>query len=264
MILNHFHQMGEVVMNLWSERLSRSNIDDFFNEYAPSAYRSAYKVLGDTTRTENVLLDSFVETYHQRNAREEENLVFVFGEILEKRVSHVASKYPVPLDVKVSNRTLDDFTRNSLLSDIHRKIDSIPFRVIDSLSYSTSSHHNSHTPKLPRMISGISKTGMSITLILQLIVVAILIAIITFAGAMNIFGIREIIPAGFEQDEWKIDKKLVSALPYLPLVIQDQPVYFEKPDDSEAGPSDQSESSTESESDTSATTSESKLSATQG
>ncbi len=251
-------------MNLWTEPLSRNNIDDFFNEYAPSAYRSAYKVLGDTTRTENVLLESFVETYHQRNVREEENLVFVFGEILEKRVSHVASKYPLPLDVKVSNRTLDDFTRNSLLSDIHRKIDSIPFRILDSLSYSTSSHHNSHSPRLPRMIGGIRKSGMSLTLIIQLIVVVILIAIITYAGAMNIFGIRDIIPAGFEQDDWKIDKKLVSALPYLPLVIQDQPVYFEKPADSNVVQSDQSESSTASESDTSSTTSESKLSATQG
>jgi hypothetical protein len=251
-------------MNLWSERLSRSNIDDFFNEYAPSAYRSAYKVLGDTTRAENVLLESFVETYHQRNVREEENPVFIFGEILERRVSHISSKYPLPMDVKVSNRTLDDFTRNSLLSDIHRKIDSIPFRVIDSLSSSASSHHNSHAPRLPKMIGGISKSGMSITLILQLIIVAIVIAIMTFAGAMNIFGIRDIIPAGFEQDEWKIDKKLVSALPYLPLVIQNQPVDFPISDDSESTPSVQSESSTISESDTTTTVVTSDLSATTG
>lgn len=251
-------------MNLWSERLSRSNIDDFFNVYAPSAYRSAYKVLGDTTRAENVLLESFVETYHQRNVRDEENPVFVFGEILERRVSHISSKYPLPLDVKVSNRSLDEFTRNSLLSDIHRKIDSIPFRIIDSLSSSPSSHHNSHAPRLPRMIGGISNTGMSITLILQLIVVAIVIAMITYAGAMNFFGIREIIPAGFEQDDWKIDKKLVSALPYLPLVIQNQPVYFETPDDSDTTPSAQSETSTVSESVTSSTAIESDLSATTG
>lgn len=250
-------------MNLWSERLSRSNIDDFFNEYAPAAYRSAYKVLGDTTRAENVLLDSFVETYHQRNVREEENPVFIFGEILERRVSHVSSKYPLPLDVKVSNRSLDDFTRNSLLSDIHRKIDSIPFRVIDSLSSSTSSHHNPHAPRLPKMIGGISKSGMSITLILQLIIVAIIIAIMTFAGAMNIFGIRDIIPTGFEQDEWKIDKKLVSALPYLPLVIQDQPIDFPISNDSESTPSNQSESSTISESETTTVVS-SDLSATTG
>lgn len=251
-------------MNLWSEHLSRDNIDDFFNEYAPSAYRSAYRVLGDTTRAENVLLDSFVETYHQRNIRAEENPVFVFGEILERRVSHMSSKYPLPLDVKVSNRTLDDFTRNSLLSDIHRKIDSIMFRVIDTLSSSASAHHNSHTPRLPKMIGGINKTGLSIILLLQLIVVSIVIAIMTYAGAMNIFGIREIIPGGFEQDEWKIDKQLVSALPYLPLIIQDQPVEYQPPDESGASTSDQSESSTISESDTTVSSETSALSATMG
>jgi len=250
-------------MNIWTEHLSRTNIDDFFNEYAHSAYRSAYRVLGDTTRAESVLMESFVETFHQRNVRAEENPVFVFGEILERRVSHIASKYPLPQDVKISNRTLDEFTRNSLLADIHRKIDSIPFRIIDTLT--SSAHHNSHSPKLPKMVAGISKTGLSVVLILQLVVVSIIIAIMTFAGAMNVFGIRDIIPTDFEQDEWKIDKQLVSALPYLPLVIQDQPVEFDNSDDSESqASSDESQSSTMSESDTTSSEVTSDLSATRG
>jgi len=218
-------------MNIWSERLTRNNIDDFYNEYAHSAYRSAYRVLGDTTRAESVLMESFVETYHQRNVRAEENPVFVFGEILERRISHIAAKYPLPQDVKISNRTLDEFTRNSLLSDIHKKIDSISFRMIDALSSSASAHHDSHSLRMPKMINGINKTGLSVVLIIQLVFVSIIIAIMTFAGAMNIFGIRDIIPASFEQEEWKIDKQLVSALPYLPLVLQDQPVDFQTSDD---------------------------------
>ena len=252
-------------MNIWTEHLSRSNFDNFFNEYAHSAYRSAYRVLGDTTRAESVLMESFVETYHQRNVRAEENPVFVFGEILERRVSHIASKYPLPEDVKISNRTLDEFTRNSLLADIHRKIDSVSFRMIDAITSSASAHHNSHSPRLPKMIAGINKLGLSVVLILQLVVVSIIIAIMTFTGAMNIFGIRDIIPAGFEQDEWKIDKQLVSALPYLPIILQDQPVEFGTSDDSESqAPSDEPESSTMPESDTTPSEVTSKLSATQG
>lgn len=251
-------------MNIWTEHLSRSNIDDFFNEYAHSAYRSAYKVLGDTTRTDSVLMESFVETYQQRNVRAEENPVFVFGEILEKRISHISSKYPLPQDVKISNRALDEFTRNSLLSDIHKKIDSIPFRMIDALSSSASAHHNSQSPRIPRMINGINKTGLSVVLILQLVFVSIIIAIMTFAGAMNIFGIRDIIPASFEQEEWKIDKQLVSALPYLPLVLQDQPVDIQTSDDSESQTLEESESSTTTESVTTPSISTSDLSATRG
>lgn len=250
-------------MNIWTDRLSRDNIDDFFNEYAPAAYRSAYKVLGDTTRTESVLMDSFVETYHQRNTKIEESPVFILGEILEKRVSHMASKYPIPQDVRVTNRTLDEFTRNSLLSDIHRKIDSIPFRIIDSLSSSSSAHHNSQSPKVPKMIAGINKSGLSVVLLLQIILVSIVIAIMTYAGAMNIFGIRDVIPTSFEQEEWKIDKQLVPALPYLPLIIQDQPVISDVPDNSQPQSSDESESTSDETSAISSAPS-SELSATRG
>ena len=53
-------------VNAWNEPLTRENFTGFFNRYSPAAYRSVYKMIGDTTRTESVLLDAFVEPFSRK------------------------------------------------------------------------------------------------------------------------------------------------------------------------------------------------------
>lgn len=213
-------------MNSWNERLTRENITDFFNEYAPPAYKSVYRMLGDTARTENVLLYSFVEVYRQRNSGDSEDPVTLFGQILQKRAALIAVKYPLPENYRFSVRSLDEFTQNTLLSDIIHKIDSFSFRAVDVISAS-SARKLPGGASLPRFGAGVGESGLSIQLIIQLLIVGLIIAGVTYFGAMSGFDVRDSIPDYRITSEQNTDEKLVAALQYLPLRLNANNVFKE-------------------------------------
>ena len=202
-------------MMIWTDPLNRENIDVFFHTYVPHAYRSAYRILGDSTRTENVLTESFLEVYHKRNHEEAEDLVFFFSDILQKRVTSLASQYPITeTRGRVYDRSIDEFTENSILSEIHRKIDSASFRFIELITSNTVGKTAIQTD--PFLVQ-IQNTGLSLVLILQLMVVAIIIFMITFAGVKNIVGMNDIVPKSPNSSEFRLEDLLVPVLDYLPL-----------------------------------------------
>lgn len=214
-------------MNAWNEPLTRENFTGFFNRYSPAAYRSVYKMIGDTTRTESVLLDAFVETFHERNSPEQMDPVEVFGSVLQKKALHMASKYPLPANYQFSVRSLDEFTQTMLLSDILRKIDSLPFKAFDMLS-SSAVHRMPGGAGLPRMVGNFTHSGVSLLLIAQLVAVALIIAIVMYFVAMSTFGVREAIPNYNTGAEQNTDEKLVAALQYLPIQLQPQTVFSDE------------------------------------
>ena len=72
--------------SIWNKPLNRETFDDFYHLFAPSAFRSSYRILGDSTRTENALVESFMEVYQKRNVEDNVDLVFLFSDLLQKRV----------------------------------------------------------------------------------------------------------------------------------------------------------------------------------
>jgi len=209
-------------MSMWEKPLTRENIDEFFRLFAPPAYRSTYKILGDTTRTENAMTEAFLEVYHQRNSEDTGDLVFLFSDILQRRVEALASHYPISETTRIANRNLDEFTENSILSEIHHRLDSTPYRILEIF---TSSANKSNMRADP-ILGQIQKSGITLFLILQLVVAAAIIFAVTSASARTVFGIDDIVPQSPGKVEFSIEDVLVPALNYLPLTItgQSQPV----------------------------------------
>ena len=102
----------------------------------------------------------------------------------------MASKYPLPANYQFSVRSLDEFTQTMLLSDILRKIDSLPFKAFDMLS-SSAVHRMPGGAGLPRMVGNFTHSGVSLLLIAQLVAVALIIAIVMYFVAMSTFGVRK-------------------------------------------------------------------------
>lgn len=203
-------------MNMWSQPLTRENIDAFFHMFAPPAYRTTYRILGDTTRTENALTEAFLEVYHRRNSDDAGDLVFLFSDILQRRVETLAAAYPISAAAQVTNRTLDEFTENSILSELHHRIDSKPYKILEIFTSTAAARTSAHADPI---LGQIQKTGISLFLVLQLIIVAIIIFAITFTSAKTVFGIDDIAPQSPERSELSIEDLLVPVLNYLPLKI---------------------------------------------
>lgn len=206
-------------MSMWDKPLTRENFDEFFRLFATPAYRSTYRILGDTTRTENALTDAFLEVYHRRNSDDSGNLVFLFSDILQKRVENLASRYPVSETTRVTNRVLDEFTENSILAEIHRRIDTKSYRILEIFTATASGKANAHSDSI---LAQVRNSGISLFLILQLILVAILIFAITFTSANTVFGIDDIIPQSPQNAELSIEDLLGPVLNYLPLSVYGQ------------------------------------------
>ncbi|MBN1891730.1 MAG: hypothetical protein JW780_03035 [Clostridiales bacterium] len=217
-------------MNDWHEPINRENIADFYNLYAPAAYKSVYRILGDTTRTENVLLDSFIELYRERNSYEAQDPVNTFGAILQKKAKQMEEKYPLPVSYSFQVRSLDEFTKTTLLADLNRKIDSVQFKAIDMIS-STAAHRIPGGGGISSLSGNIHNFGITLTLIIQLLVVGLIIAAITYFGAMSTFKVREAIPDYRVAAEQNTDEKLVAALQYLPLQLQRNTVFSDQTGD---------------------------------
>lgn len=207
-------------MTLWEKPLTRENLDEFFHMFAAPAYRSAYKILGDSTRTENALTESFLEVYHKRNSEDYEDLVFLFSDILQRRVENLAVQYPLTETSQTANKSIDEFTENSILAEIHRRIDSTPYRILEIFT-STAAAGKSGVSTDP-VIGQLRKTGITLFLILQLIVAAILVYAVTYTSASSIFGVDSLAPQNPDSAEIAIEDLLVPALNYLPLIISGQ------------------------------------------
>lgn len=214
-------------MSDWQEPINRDNISEFYNLFAPAAYKSVYRILGDTTRTENVLLDSFVELYRERNSSEADDPVNNFGTILQKKAKQMEDKYPLPATYSFQVRSLDEFTKTTLLADLNRKIDSLQFKAIDMIS-STAAHRIPGGGGVSSLAGNINNFGISLMLIIQLIVVGLIISAITYFGAMSAFKVREAIPDYRIAAEQNTDEKLVAALQYLPLKLQRNTVFSDQ------------------------------------
>lgn len=205
-------------MSMWEKPLTRENIDEFFRLFAPPAYRSTYKILGDTTRTENAMTEAFLEVYHRRNSDDAGDLVFLFSDILQRRVETLVSRYPISESTQIATRNLDEFTENSILSEIHHRLDSTTYRMLEMFTSSAGKSNMRADP----ILGQIQKSGITLFLIFQLVVVAIIIFAITSSSARTVFGIDNIVPQSPGKVEFSVEDVLVPALNYLPLTITGQ------------------------------------------
>lgn len=202
-------------MSMWENDLTRENFDVFFRQFAPSAYRSVYKILGDTTRTEGALMDAFLEAYHKRSTVTGDEIVYLFSEVLEKKVANLSEKYPISESMhRTNHRVMDEFTQNSLLSELHQRIDSTSFRIIEFI---TSSSTGRQSVCMSPIAGQLRNSGVSVILIIQLLITAIVVFLVTVASSGSVFKIDDIVPSSPGNSSISIEDKLVPILQYLPL-----------------------------------------------
>jgi hypothetical protein len=192
-------------------------MDEFFHLFAAPAYKSAYRILGDTTRTENALTESFLELYHSRHGDEHRDLVFLFSDILQRRVEALASRYPVTETSRNTNRVLDEFTENSILDEIHRRLDSVSYRMLEIFTSTASGKSKSNSDPFWGQLQ---KTGITLFLLLQLILAAVLIYGVTVVSTGKIFKVDELAPSSPALSELSIAELLGPVMNYLPLNIR--------------------------------------------
>ena len=205
-------------MESWDKPLKRENFDGFFKLYSSAAYKSTYKILGDTTRTENVLIESFIEIYQRRKETPPERLAFSFGLTLQKKIAPLTEQFPVRESEIGTTRTLDEFTQNSMLMTIHQQIDSLSFQFLELFLFNI----GSESGKESSFWSIFRSTGISILSLIQIIVVAFIIYIITTISLRSSVDATIPIPQNPRSSTISVSDQMVRILEYLPLTITSQ------------------------------------------
>ena len=196
---------------MWNKRLERDNITEFYNETIDMVYPSVYSVCKETTRTEQAIVKSYVDVFQQRQNIPGEEVLYVFGDILLKNANDIVEKYELPEGLTFGERSLDEYTRNSMLEKINSKIDSKGFKVAEFISSDA---------KKVKAGASYKSTGFSLVvtplLIFHMVVLALLIWGISYAAITLPYRHNELISDDVNESV-PLMEKYVSVLDYFPL-----------------------------------------------
>ena len=201
-------------MDMWSEKLTRENFEAFYNSTVDMVYSSTYSVCKETTRTENAIVKAYIETYQQRSSIRGEDVVFVFGDVLLKNAEEIVEKYPLPENLNFAPRTLDEYTRNSMLEKITAKLDSTGYKVAEFISSENKKGKPSRA--VQRVLDVFPVTPL---LAIQLVLLAVIIWLVS---TVSISLINKNDNALTESDVFEsvdLQNKYVAVLDYYPLNV---------------------------------------------
>ena len=204
-----------MAMEMWNEKLTRENIESFYDMYAAFAYRCAYKNLRDTTRAEMCVMDAFIDTYHKRAKLSEDKVIYYFSDALQYHVNELAGRYPVINDSAPVEKNLDEYTASTMKHSILEKIDSPRFRIAEFMASSSDNKFRRNTP----LADFFQNSGITVMLLIKLVILAIVIAITTYFGAVTFFHANDFIQTRTQKGTYKLEEYIVSILDYLPVSI---------------------------------------------
>ena len=199
-------------MEMWNQRLERETIADFYNETIEMVYPSVYSICKETTRTEQAIVKSYVDVFQQRQNIPGEEVMYVFGDILLKNANDIVEKYELPENLTFGERSLDEYTRNSMLDKISAKIDSKGFKVAEFISSDAKKIKNGKNKK--------DSFSIVVTplLIFHMVVLALLIWGISYVAITLPYRHNELVSDKIN-DSVPLQEKYVSILNYLPLDV---------------------------------------------
>lgn len=246
-------------MEMWNQKLNRENIEQFYDMYAAFAYKAAYKSLRDTTRAEMCVVESFIDTYHKRAKLDEENVIYFFSDALQLHISEMAAKYPVANESAATQKSLDEYTASTMKQEILEKIDSPKFRIAEFVSATPDNRIRRRTPVMGFM----QNSGITIILLIKLVVLAIVIAVVTYFAGTTLFHGSNYVVNNTTKGSKKLEENIVSALDHLPVTVKG----YKDVASEETGETSQESQTTEpasSESNVTETTQDTEPSATRG
>lgn len=204
---------------MWNLPIDRDNLKDFYFSTVEMVFPSVFSICKESTRTEQAIVKSYVDTYQQRNSIPGDEVLFVFGDILLKNANEIIEKYPLPENLSFSERGLDEYTRNSMLEKINTKIDSRSFKVSEFIS---SDSKKIKSGKASKPIS--LNLSVSPLLIFQLVVLALVIWGVSYLSVTLPYKNNKLIPeneipGSAQFKSIPLRDEYVSILNYLPLNV---------------------------------------------
>lgn len=202
---------------LWNQKLTRENIRDFYMSTVVMVYSSCYSITKEATRCENAIIKSYLDIYSKRNNVAPDKVIYEFGDILLANAKNIVAQYPLPADMTFEDRLLDEYTRNSMLEKILSKIDSKSFRAMEFINTDVK-NKAVRRPKQMRKLNDLFQ--VTPLLILEVIVLAIVIWMVSFASVTLPYRNSELINEKGIFESATIQEKLVNALAFYPIKIQ--------------------------------------------
>lgn len=202
-------------MDMWNEKLTRENFNNFYLATVDMVYSSTYGICKETTRTENAIVKSYIETYQQRSSIRGEDVVYVFGDILLKNAEEIVEKYPLPENLTFAPRTLDEYTRNSMLEKITAKLDSTGYKVAEFIS--SENKKGKPSKAVQKILDVFPLTPL---LAIQLVLLAFIIWLVSTVSISLITRNSSNPSADDMFENVDLQNKYVSVLDYYPLNIQ--------------------------------------------
>ena len=199
---------------LWSAKLTRENIGDFYNSTVVMVYSAVLSITKESTRCENAIVKSYLDVYSKRSTIPAEKVVFVFGDILLDNAKKIVEDYPLPADITYSDRLLDEYTRNSMLEKIVNKIDSKSFKMVEFIS---SDMKKSKGPKTGRKIGDLFT--VTPLLFVEVIALAILIWIVSYAAVSLPYSNKQLIDEQSIFESASVQDKYITAMGFFPLNV---------------------------------------------
>ena len=202
---------------LWNQKLTRENIRDFYMSTIVMVYSSCFSITKEATRCENAIIKSYLDIYSKRNNVAGDRVIYEFGDILLANAKNIVAQYPLPQDMTFEERLLDEYTRNSMLEKILSKIDSKSFRAMEFINTDVK-NKAVRRPKQIRKLNDLFQ--ITPLLILEVIVLAIVIWIVSFAAVTLPYRNSELISEKGIFESATIQDQYNNALSFYPFRIQ--------------------------------------------
>lgn len=202
-------------MDLWNEKLTRENFEKFYYSTVQMVYSSTYGICKETTRTENAIVKSYLETYQQRSSIKPEDVLFVFGDILLKNANEIVEKYPLPEGVNFASRSLDEYTCNSMLEKINSKLDSTGYKVAEFMS--SDNKRGKQTKAVQNLYNAFPITPL---LAIHLVLLALIIWLVSVGSLSLINRNNRSMEESDIYGSADLQDKYVSILDYYPLNVR--------------------------------------------
>ncbi|MCQ2533165.1 MAG: hypothetical protein MJ172_01160 [Clostridia bacterium] len=202
-------------MQCWDKKITRENIKEFYDYTVPMVYSAVFDLVKEPTKTEQVIIKSYLDLYQQRNTIAAGDAEFVFSDILQKNSKSMLEKYPVPANLQFTARNLDEFTSSYMIQKILNKIDSAGYKFVEVIS--------SNDNKKFQASSQVKKLN-ELFPVTPLLVFALIIVAGVIWGVSNVaitlpYRNDDLVDSKECFDSVDIQENIVSMLPYYPLAV---------------------------------------------
>lgn len=202
-------------MDCWDKKLNRENIKEFYEYTVPMVYSAVFDLVKEPTKTEQVIIKSYLDLYQQRSTIAPGDAEYVFSDILQKNSKNILEKYPVPGNVVFTSRQLDEFTSSFMIQKILNKIDSAGYKFVEVIS--------SNDGKKLQATSQVRKLNelfpVTPLLVFVLVIVSLIIWGVSYVAISFPYRNDSLVDSSDAFDEVEIQENIVALLPYYPMSI---------------------------------------------